>query len=315
MGSAETDKEKKGGFKVRYVLWGIIPVILVIVVMSLFGKAKPGTGIYDAIKAGDHEKLSQILKKTKPAALNRPLKNDFFSRMAEKENPTPLQYACEAGDLETVRMLVEAGADVNAPMVSYDWGNPLWYANNRRKDRDRFKVIKYLIDAGADCTGSENAMKEMLRLTHEEKEDEALCLEELEAFRSMYEQNAASLDVSMTEAYPNLLIRAVMSNSPLVVKFLVEQGYPVDPEPDAASGHAQVQTPLCEAAAAADVQAVEYLLSVGADVTLRDMDNKTPLEAVIQKKNKVETEDWLRSERDRLDDYDRVIEILRQAEK
>ncbi|MCR4657446.1 MAG: ankyrin repeat domain-containing protein [Lachnospiraceae bacterium] len=298
----------------RYFFFGIIFVMLGIAPLS--GAKKPGASIYDAIQAGDHEELERILKKTKPEKLNKPRGNEFLYRLLDIENLTPLQYACDVGDLQAVRMLVEAGADVNMPYRSYIWGNPLWYANNRVNNRDRFLISKYLVDAGADCTNSENALRaltDMMSLDAEEKEDEAICQEQLDVFRTVYEMNEAVTDVPMVDAYPGLLAKAAGTCGLPVVKFLIKEGYPVNPEPDKKTGHTTGDTPLGYAAYSADVQAVEYLLSQGADVSLRDMNDQTPLEAVSEQKKKVETEEWLKHLRKRLDDYDRVIEILKQA--
>jgi len=46
----------------------------------------------------------------------------------------------------------------------------------------------------------------------------------------------AAQNVPMVEAFPGLLIRAAgMSGNP-VVSFLIEEGYPVNPEPDKENG-------------------------------------------------------------------------------
>ncbi len=299
----------------RYFFFGVIFVMLSIVPLSI--ARRPGANIYDAIEAGDHEKLEQILKKTNPASLDRPRGNEFLYQLFEIENLTPLQYACDVGDFQAVRLLVEAGADVNKPYRSYIWGNPLWYANNRLNNRERFLISKYLVEAGADCTNSENGLKaltDMMMLQDEEEmEDERICKEQLDAFRTIYELNEAALNEPIREAHPELFALAAGQSGLPVVKFLIKEGYEVNPESDKKSGHVERDTPLGSAAHSANVQTVEYLLSQGADVNLKDRDNKTPLENVVEMKKKVETEDWLKHLRNRLDDYDRVIEILKQA--
>lgn len=58
---------------------------------------------------------------------------------------TPLMYAAESGQLEVVRYLISAGADVNATSNALGLGTPLIYAASS----DRTQVMQYLIDNGA----------------------------------------------------------------------------------------------------------------------------------------------------------------------
>ena len=233
--------------------------------------SKPSSKLYDAIKSGDHDKLKAILKEINPKKLDMTRGNDFFCRIMGIENLTPLQYACAVGDMESVRLLVEAGAE---------------------------------------CTACKNVLKELLMLTVEESEDPELCREQLDYFRRVYELCRAGSDKPMTEKYPSLLYMAAGSRNTMIAEFVLGEGFSLNPEPDKESGHASVPTPLGRAAEHGDVKMVEYLLSQGADAGLRDRDNKTPLEAVRDFKKEVETREVYKSERKYLDNYDRVIEIL-----
>jgi ankyrin repeat protein len=58
---------------------------------------------------------------------------------------TSLATACRFCEFEIVKMLIEAGADPNLP--SNNGYTPLLYLIRERND---IKLIKYLIDAGAD---------------------------------------------------------------------------------------------------------------------------------------------------------------------
>jgi len=275
---------------------------------------RPSANIYKVITSGDNAELKRILKGINPAKLGSARHGHLFAQMMDMENLTPMQHACAVGSLETVRLMVEAGANVNAPMRGYIWGNPLWYAINRRRDPERFRIAKYLIDVGADCTDTEKTLTDMMILLPKEKENETICRDQFELFRCIYEAQKAKSAVPMTEAQSSLLVQASSSCANSILQFLVEEGYPINPAIDAESGHSKDQIPLCRAAGSGNVQAVEFLLAHGADVLLRDINNMTPLETVLDKREQVLTKDWLKFERERIGDYDRVIEILKAAE-
>ena len=274
----------------RYIVSFVI-LLLTVSITSCVGK--PDKGIYDAIEAGDHAKLEALLKKTSVRKLNRTMGNHVFRTLAQADNPTPLQHACSYGRFEMVRMLVEAGAEPNGYAIMVAGG------------RDRFLIRKCLVDAGGNCIGS-RYLEECLRMLTEEMEDEALCEEQLDVFRAIYRINEEQLDVPMVEAEPYLLEKATYGSGFPVVKFLLEEGYPVNPEPDEETGHVKNGcTPLGNAARGGRAQIVEYLLSQGADAHLRNYKNMTALEYLMDRRERLGN---------RMDDDDRIIEMLKKAE-
>ena len=71
----------------------------------------------------------------------------FFRGRAEPTDGgelTPLVYATRANDLDTVKVLLEAGADINQ-VTGYGW-SPLLVATQNRY----YKLRRYLIERGAD---------------------------------------------------------------------------------------------------------------------------------------------------------------------
>jgi ankyrin repeat protein len=64
----------------------------------------------------------------------------------EDENGrTPLQLACEEGDLDAAKRLVAAGADIHKD--DKEGKSPLWFAVESR----HLDVARWLIETGADC--------------------------------------------------------------------------------------------------------------------------------------------------------------------
>ena len=149
-----------------------------------------------------------------------------------------------------------------------------------------------------------------MRVNLEEMKDEALCREQLDLVRAIYEKHEAALDVPMVEKHPGLLAYAAGEGSIPVVEFLIEEGYPVNPEPNKETGRVGNLTPLGIAAWNARAQSVEYLLSKGADVHLLSFNGLTPLEIALDRQENGlarDLDDWK-------ENYKLIIEMLKKAE-
>ena len=77
--------------------------------------------LIDAVKAGDRARVRALLKQ--PAELTR----------TEADGTTALHWAVRADDLETVRLLLAAGADVNA--ATREGITPLVAGRDQRQSR------------------------------------------------------------------------------------------------------------------------------------------------------------------------------------
>jgi len=71
---------------------------------------------------------------------------------------TPLHAAAAAGDAETVRLLLEHGAELDARDANFD-GTPLGYATvtsgeHPNPNGDWVAIVQLLLNAGADRTGA-----------------------------------------------------------------------------------------------------------------------------------------------------------------
>jgi uncharacterized protein len=108
------------------------PVVGLVASVIGVGAAGPGTTLIDAVKAGDRTTVRALLNRTSVIA-------------AEPDGMTALHWAVRAGDAETARILIRAGANVNA---ANRYGiTPLSLAAN---NGDAI-VSRALLDAGANA--------------------------------------------------------------------------------------------------------------------------------------------------------------------
>ncbi len=105
----------------------------------------------DAIRKNDINKLESILRFANPNTVSG---NAILEAISEKARYTPLSVACQEGNFEMVKLLVENGADVNyVPLLTI--ASPLGLAA-QSDSVDNLKIVKFLIENGADVNFSRN---------------------------------------------------------------------------------------------------------------------------------------------------------------
>ena len=105
----------------------------------------------DAITNNDIEKLESILKVSNPNCVTGTI---VKSVIHGKIRHTPLGQACDEGNFDMVKLLLESGADVNyVPIDTFT--SPLGFAVRSDSD-DNLKIVKFLIENGADVNYSRN---------------------------------------------------------------------------------------------------------------------------------------------------------------
>jgi ankyrin repeat protein len=157
------------------------------------------------------------------------------------DNAYPLHVAAAVGDLETVKILVEAGADVIGEADDYEVGVLGWATCFRTVRED---VAAYLLDHGA-----------RLNLWT------AIALDRIDAVRSMVTRDATLLGARMTrnQHRRTALHHAAAKNRPRAVRLLLDLGA------DSHATDATGATPLTTASQeGADPAIVEMLLAAGA---------------------------------------------------
>lgn len=159
------------------------------------------------------------------------------------DNATPLHVAAVLGDLETVKMLVEAGSDVIGEGDDYEVGVLGWATCFRQVRED---VADYLLDHGA-----------RLNLWS------AIALDRGDAVRAMIAHDRSLLTARMTrnQHRRTALHHAAAKNRPVMVRLLLELG--ADPNASDATG----ATPLTTASQeSADPAIVTMLIDAGAQL-------------------------------------------------
>ncbi|KPK36438.1 MAG: hypothetical protein AMJ65_16175 [Phycisphaerae bacterium SG8_4] len=102
-------------------------------------QAKKNRSLFEAVKKADVEKVKLLIAEGANVDTKR---GDITTKEDEKNSDdTPLYYAVDSNNMDLVRLLVEAGADVNAGS---------WPPLCRAVDENNTAIAEYLIDNGAD---------------------------------------------------------------------------------------------------------------------------------------------------------------------
>lgn len=132
----------------------IIICFLVGVIMILTIQDRCYVKMIDAINVHDNEKVEKLLKypffNLNKASGHVPYK--WISGL-DAEN-TPLEMACKCGNYEAAELLIDKGAD--ASLVRDGNFSPL-YLTMEYTDKDDYKLVKLLVENGADPNGAPGA--------------------------------------------------------------------------------------------------------------------------------------------------------------
>jgi len=166
------------------------------------------------------------------------------------EEDTPLLVAVYNGDLAMIKILVEAGADIN---VTTNWNMTAIDFANRRD------IAEYLIEQGTDTTRLNIA--DYATYGWLDKVKESL-------------KNGESIESTNGNLIEYTPLRGASSNGHLiVVEYLLEQGADID-----AKDREREETALTVAVQSGQLTTVKYLVEQGADIETKDMEGSTPLD-------------------------------------
>eukprot|EP00037_Helgoeca_nana_P029390 m.350286 g.350286 ORF g.350286 m.350286 type:complete len:527 (-) comp27966_c0_seq4:213-1793(-) len=208
---------------------------------------------------------------------------------SDVDHTTPLHFAAEAGELPTVKLLVEHGADVHATGGAFS-GDPLEHAHNNAPPllfaakNGHVDVMKYLVEKGADpMAAARNNMTSIICLAQgaggAQEEDY------LEAIKYL-EKQGVDLDAQSTmEGGPGMtaLMYAAKYAQFKVVVYLVEHGARIDAE---SSIFEESGTPLMFALSGPCDKGhrktlVQFLVQHGARVDAQNLCKETPLHYAV----------------------------------
>ena len=212
-------------------------------------------------------------------------KRDPYSR-------TPLHVAAGNGNLELIKLLLSKGADINAESEEVKWiknptkTTPLVYVILGNYPRSTFmekdgniEVVKYLLDQGADP----NYRSRGKPLFHIVINSFAHSKNDAPAVAKLLLAHGVDVDVKDDDGNSALLSTYSTDLETGAMKFLVEHGANVN------ARYENGNTKLIYTASAATIQPelIEWLLSVGADRTIKNSEGETALDKALQNKERI----------------------------
>ena len=223
---------------------------------------------------------------------------------------TPLVFAAREGDIESAKLLIDAGANVNQ-VTNYGW-TPLLIATNNR----HYKLGAFLIERGADVNIANKGGWTPLYLATDNRNIEGgdypvpkMDLDHLDFIKILLDKganpNVPVKDNTLTrtiftmqwffETGATAFVRAAQSSDTTLMKLLLQFG--ADPQArtehgdtalTAAAGIGWVEGVTYEHSAKDNVDAVRMLLDLDLDANAANKDGRTPLMgAALKGRNEV----------------------------
>lgn len=146
-------KAKNGVIKLVLV---ILSIIAIAIIMKVHMQRSWTYRLVEGIQTEDEEKVAKLLDKKllgKTYDVNvKPHQPFPMSLFGECQESVPLVYACETGNYQIIRLLVEAGADVNIHMEGdfVPLEAMLLRFGYTENWKDAYQVVELLVEHGAD---------------------------------------------------------------------------------------------------------------------------------------------------------------------
>lgn len=220
----------------------------------------PGTyarKLKHAIREGDVWEVGRL------AEQGGEIDSSQFYRLFEVSSDYPFDVACEEGNLEIIKILIENGADIHREgelpfLITISWDHP-----------NRYENAKYFLNHGTDITHFRSPPINYLATTDASAKRKA---EDVKILRLLVDYGydvkkpvKAEASWATDQIHQSLILRELSSydHIPLLKYLLEEQGYDINLQ-DEKTG----ETVLIFAIQDQNVEMVKYLLSQGADATI-----------------------------------------------
>jgi ankyrin repeat protein len=188
-------------------------------------------------------------------------------RVGAKPSPMDLRLAVRQGDIEITRLLLNAGADPNAPDGKQ---TPMYWATVQSYDQicqKKLEILELLLEAGANPENLGSSPRGALRNVLEWSDETS----RIRAIERMI-QKGANPNI-LDESGNSLIMAATYKDDATMITTLQQLGANID-TPNRAG-----ETPLRYASGSGRWSALRMLMSLNANPTIQAKDGKTPLES------------------------------------
>lgn len=220
-----------------------------------------------------------------PWAVNCPnVDNCIFAALCEYPIQPPLLWACAESNYELVKLYLEHGANVNATAYQSSYNAMLATLCYHKLGENRFEIAKLLMEHGFDLiTQQDEYSYDSLYASIEIKEDDLPETKKAsyELFRQMvkaFEEKGLSIRNRTYDVNCNIFTVAAKRNHAAAMQFLLENGYYTINETDAFGRTALTALLWYGNYSPQKYETAAYLLSQGADPTVRDYDGKSAID-------------------------------------
>ena len=203
------------------------------------------------------KKLIKNIKRGKQNDISFIKEHPEVINMADDQGITPLLHAAMNGDLETTKLLVEMGADMNSTAYSGD------SALHLASEKGHLEIVKFLIENGMDIEIKDEIGRTPLFSGIHGKQSEI-------AFYLI--SKGASYDIQDEQGF-SVLHLAIWRKETGVINYLLGKNVEVNTKTE----HLK-ETPLMRAVLEQDKEIIEQLLSHGANIDARDNKGMTVFE-------------------------------------
>lgn len=257
--------------KKKFFLMGFIILLFLIVIMFSFFLYRYWTmgKLVDAISQNDQAAFDKRL----PLVMDLnalPYPSALYA-FAQENGRTPLQKACEVGNLYMVTRLVEEGADVNATSNRAPF-SPLMFAVMSESEAN-LDIVQFLIQNGADVTYRKKDGKDALYQLAIARGS----VPHTEAILDLLVQNGGKLSYAYNRG--TLLNEAAFAGNKKVISHLLTT-YEMDCNVGASQRTALIHYCLSYRPT---IETIQLFLDCGADKTRIDEDGKTAYDYAVER--------------------------------
>lgn len=243
----------------KFNLWSYLDYTFSLIVLYFLGSIALQLGFGSSLKI-PRKKIYRRAEVGDSLWIEKYLERGGNPNVQSRDGVTPLYLAAEAGHLDTVKILVEHGANINQKVEGTDYLDftPLLGAISKERDR----VVEFLFENGA----TQDIYVSVI-------------LGDVEALKAYIEAGGdvnASRDRGTDRPYlggQSLLHLATWKDSLAAVELLLEKGAEIDIQ-DSIN-----RTPLYNAAACGSKNVARVLIERGANINVESWMHQTPLHA------------------------------------